>query len=345
MKFVDLKSEYEAFSWCIKPRWDYILRTGKFLFGNELVELETCFPETVGKKYGVVVGSGTDALMLVLKYIYKEGMPIILPNFGAYPTATVCRHFTDKLYYIDVDASMTIDVNKLPDVKNGIIVPVHLFGNNCQMKKIMQYAISNNHIVVEDCAQSTGSGSGQFGNYSIFSFYPTKPLAAMGDGGIICTNNLEARDWFKKARMYGVEEGVLGYNSRMNEFQAAVVNCKMSHFKCLNDRRIEIVNKYKEIVSGYKVNSKSVYHQFTVRFKNREKIIEKLISTSIPYMIHYSKHVNELPILKGSIPSEVNYRVNDTILSLPIHPYLKETEIEQVMEFLYENRKEEIKNF
>jgi len=267
-------------------------------------------------------------------------MPIILPNFGAYPTATVCRHITDRLYYVDVDSSMTMDVNKLPDVKNGIIVPVHLFGNNCQMDKIISYAKSNNHIVIEDCAQSTGSGSGIHGDYSIFSFYPTKPLASMGDGGMICSDN--SLDYFRKARVYGVEDNILGFNSRMDEWQAAVVNCKMDFLDMLNAKRIRIAERYKEAVSGYTVNSTSVYHQFTIRFKNRAEVIKKLDSASIPYMIHYSKHVNEMLVLSGAVPSKVGYRVDDTILSLPVHPYLTDLEIEQIEDFLYENREEEI---
>lgn len=337
MKFTDLSAEYNLFRDAIETRWSRIKRAGHYLFGDEVVELEHTFPKFIGKKYGVVVGSGTDALLLTLQYVYKKGMPIILPNFGAYPTAIACRHITDNLIYVDVDASMTI--TKLPDVQNGIIVPVHLFGNNCQMKEIMEYAKANNHIVIEDCAQSTGSGSGRYGDYSIFSFYPTKPLASMGDGGMICSD--ENIDYFRKARMYGVDDGILGINSRMDEFQAAVVNAKLPYIEWLNQQRIEIAERYKKIVSGIKVNSNSVYHQFVVRFRNRDKVIGKL--GRIPYMVHYKKHVNEIPVLAGRHTSEVMYRVNNTILSLPVHGYLVESEIEQIEEFLHANKEAEIR--
>ena len=343
MEFVDLRAEYIAFSQCIEKRWKRIKQSGRYLFGDQILELEKRFPKVIGKSYGIAVGSATDALMLTLLHVYKKGMSIIVPNFGAYPTATVCRHITDRLYYVDVDSSMTMDVDKLPDIKNGIIVPVHLFGNNCQMDKIMSYAKSNNHIVIEDCAQSTGSGSGIHGDYSIFSFYPTKPLASMGDGGIICSNN--SLDYFRKARVYGVEDDILGFNSRMDEFQAAVVNCKMDSLGMLNAKRIKTAMMYKEVVSGYTVNSTSVYHQFTIRFKNRDKIVKKLDSALIPYMIHYPRHVNEMSVLAGAIPSKVDYRVDDSILSVPIHPYLTDVEVKQIMEFLYGNRKEEITDF
>ena len=339
MKFADLTTEYNIFSAEIERRWFNIKKEGRYLFGAEIKELELSLPKIIGKKYGVAVKHGTDALFLTLKHIYQKGMPIILPNFGAYPTAFACRQITDNLIYVDVDASMTIDITKLPNIQNGIIVPVHLFGNNCQMKEIMEYAKINNHIVIEDCAQSTGSGSGQYGDYSIFSFYPTKPLSSMGDGGMICSNN--NLEYFKKARVYGIHDDILGLNSRMDEFQAAVVNCKINSFMKYNNRRIEIATRFKKIVNGIKINSNSIYHQFTLQVKNRKQIINKL--KSIPYMIHYEKHSSEIPVLKGKNKSTISYRISDKIISLPIHQHLKNSEVEQIEEFLYANRKEEIK--
>lgn len=332
MKFTDLAAEYSFYKDVIEERWTKIKDKAHYLFGDETKELENTFPKFIGKKYGVVVRNGTDALILALQKTYQKGMPIILPNFGAYPTAFACRTITDNLIYVDVDASMTIDVTKLPNIKNGIIVPVHLFGNNCNMKEITKYAKVNNHIIIEDCAQSAGSGSGKDGDYSIFSFYPTKPLASMGDGGIICSNN--DMEYFRSARIYGIHDNIMGLNSRMDEFQAAVVNCKIDSFMKHNQRRSEIAVRYKKIINGIKINSKSIYHQFTVLFHNRDQIIEKL--NDIPYMIHYGKHSNEIPILKGKHNSEISYRVNDKIISLPIHPFLLEDDIIKIERFLKE---------
>lgn len=139
MKFNDTAAEYNFFSKGIQRRFRDIYNSGIFLFGKETSTLERDFSRISGKKYNITVKNCTDAIMLVLKRVYKKGMPIILPNFGAYPTAVACKNFTDNIFYIDVDWSMTIDPNKLPeDVKNGIIIPVHLFGNNCDMNRIMQ---------------------------------------------------------------------------------------------------------------------------------------------------------------------------------------------------------------
>ena len=244
-----------------------------------------------------------------------------------------CRNFTDNIYYVDVDRSMTIDVNKLPLLKNGIVVQVHLFGNNGN-SDIINYVQDNNHTFIEDCAQSTGSGSGKVGNYSVFSFYPTKPLASMGDGGMICSDvNL---DEYKSLRFYGQKNNDIievGVNSRMDEIQSAILNVKMRRFQELNDKRIEIAHRYKKHVRGIKEWSKSIYHQFVVLYNRREEIIKELKSRDIPFMVHYERHVSEIKVLEGKY-NKVDYRVNDKIISLPVHPFLKENEIQKIEEFL-----------
>ena len=268
MKFLDLSKEYEYYKDDIVNSLNNIGNKGWFLFGNETSKLEENFTKLTSKKYAISVKNCTDAIMLVLKRVYKNGMTIILPNFGAYPTAVACKNITDKLYYIDVDYSMTINPKKLPEnIKNGIIIPVHLFGNNCDMEAINEYALKNNHIIIEDCAQSTGSGSGIYSQYSVFSFYPTKPLASMGDGGMICCNNIDDYEYFKKLRFYGQYNNnieFIGVNSRMDEIQSSILNIKFNQFYKFNDIRIKIANRYKKIVKGIKINSYSVYHQFVI---------------------------------------------------------------------------------
>jgi dTDP-4-amino-4,6-dideoxygalactose transaminase len=239
---------------------------------------------------------------------------------------------------------MTIDPEKLPNIKNGIVIPVHLFGNNCQIEKIKDYCQQNNHILIEDCAQSTGSGSGSDGDYSVFSFYPTKPLGSMGDGGMICLNDKDESEFFKKFRFYGQDKGrveFVGINSRIDEFQASVVLAKMHSYQKLNDKRIEIATRYKKIIKGYKVNSKSVYHIFAVLFNDRTKVIDLMNQLQIPHMIHYPHHVSELPVLQGKNKCDVGFRVSDKIVSIPCHPFLSETDIQKVEEFLFSVKEQE----
>ena len=341
MKFVDLQKEYAYFRDPIDQKVQEVLSSGYYLLGTELTNLEKDFASLIGVRNSIGVKNCTDAIMLTLKAVWKPGMPIILPNFGAYPTAVASRNITDKIYYVDVDRTLTIDASKLPAVRNGIVIVVHLFGNNCDMPAITEYCRANNHILIEDCAQSTGSGSGAQGDYSVFSFYPTKPLASMGDGGMICTN--QDSEIFKELRFYG-QSGAdirrLGINSRMDEFQAAIVNSKLNKFQALNERRREICGRYKRVVRGFDARDGCVFHQFVMLFNNREQVIQELNRSQIPFIIHYKHHVSEVPVLQGCF-NEVSYRVNDKCISLPCHPFMSEEEIQKVEEFLHMHRRYE----
>jgi len=343
VKFVDLEAEYAFYEKDISDNIQRVLSSGRYLLGTELERLEKNFSCVSGMKNNVGVKNCTDAIMLLLRYLHTPEMPIILPNFGAYPTAVACRNFTDNIYYVDVDRSMTIDTLKLPDIQNGIIIPVHLFGNNCNMEEIINYARENNHIVIEDCAQSAGSTSGATGDYSVFSFYPTKPIGAMGDGGMICSN-LDL-DIFKKLRFYGQHNSQIervGINSRMDEIQSSIVNTKLEKYKVLNDKRKRIGHRYLNIVDGIRWDSAAVFHQFVVLFDERAMILDNLSYNQIPYMIHYKYHVSEMPPLAGKV-NQVGYRVNNKCVSLPCFPFMKENEIEKVEDFLSKYKNYEFK--
>jgi dTDP-4-amino-4,6-dideoxygalactose transaminase len=336
MKFLDTTSEYIYFKNEINAITQKTALSGKYLLGDNTKSLESRFSLIVGNEYSnVAVKNCTDAITMIVKKIWHPNMPIILPNFGAYPTSVAVHAITKNVHYVDVDKTFTIDTNKLPDIKNGIIIPVHLFGNNCDMKKIMDYAKSNNHIVIEDCAQSTGSGTGNFGHYSVFSFYPTKPLASMGDGGMICTR-MGDEEYFRKFRFYGQlgrNMEFVGVNSRIDEFQAGIVLSKLSKFHELNEKRKEIACRYSEFVAGIKPRGNCVYHQFPLLLKNRKKVINLMKNLEIPYIIHYEKHVTDFTFL-NCLNYKTNFRVSDKVLSIPVHPFLKENEIHKICEFL-----------
>jgi dTDP-4-amino-4,6-dideoxygalactose transaminase len=337
MKFVDLNSEYEFFKTDIENNRKDVLNSGWYLLGPQLEKLETDFAKVIGVNNAVGVKNCTDAITMIVS-IFPKDVPVIIPNFGAYPTAIAVARHTSNIYYINVDNTLTMDPRELPkDVKNGIIIPVHLFGNNCDMDAILKYAKDNSHTVIEDCAQSTGSGSGTKGDYSVFSFYPTKPLSSMGDGGMICSNkDLEI---FKKMRFYGQNNGTIefvGINSRMDEFQASIVNVKLNKFQELNDIRISIANRYKKIVKGVKERGRCVYHQFVMLVNDRNKVIEILQNNKIPYMIHYPKHISTMVHTSRLDSPEVENIVNDKVISLPCHPFLLESDINKIEEVLWE---------
>lgn len=344
MKFIDTVAEYDFFRKEINSVINKTIKTGRYLLGENTASLEDNFKLITNTENNIAVKNCTDAISIVLKKVYKKNMPVILPNFGAYPTSVAVHSITNNVHYVDVDNTFTIDINKLPNIKNGIIIPVHLFGNNCNMKAIMEYAKTNNHIVIEDCAQSTGSGSGINGDYSVFSFYPTKPLASMADGGMITTRR-EDKEFFKKFRFYGQlgrSMEFVGVNSRIDEFQAGIVNEKLKKFRILNQKRQKIAKKYKEHIQGIKTNGHCIYHQFPILFKDRDKIIKILKKRKIPHIIHYENHVTDFSFLNNNNYKTTN-RINDKIISIPIHPFLKETEIEIICKFLKDVEIYEIK--
>jgi len=337
--FNDLKTENDFFADKINARFSNVLKSGTALLGKQTMEMEERLAKLVGKKYCIAVKNGTDALIIALKCVLTQrpNAKVILPNFGAYPTAIAVKNCTDNIHFVDVDASLTIDVTKLPeDVRNGVIIPVHLFGNNCNMKQIRRYAEQNDHIIIEDCAQSLGSGSGQHGEISCFSFYPTKPLGTIGDGGAICTDSEEAFRIMSSIRFYGMDEYKIthaGINSRMGELECAVVNAKMYKFQEFSQKRMVIASRYKSIVDGIRVNSNCIFHQFTVLFNEREKVILALQLAKIPFMIHYTEHISNMPVF-SYLDHKVGFQVSDKIISLPCHPFMQEHQIEQVEEFL-----------
>jgi UDP-2-acetamido-2-deoxy-ribo-hexuluronate aminotransferase len=158
----------------------------------------------------------------------------------------------------------------------------------------------------------------------------------MGDGGMICCDDENDAKWFKKMRFYG-QDGTeitgVGVNSRMDEFQCAVVNAKMETFMEMTKARVAIAEEYKKFVRGIKANGNCIYHQFVVMFDRRNRVIEDLEESKISYMIHYPMHVSEMVALSG-IKNYVGFIVNDKILSLPCHAFMSQEDIDSVVSFL-----------
>lgn len=348
MKFNDLAAEHALFKPYIDKEWASIAQSGHYLLGQQTTRLENNFVKLTGMRHAIAVKNATDAISLILQTVWRTGMKVIIPNFGAYPTAIAAARIagTDNIHFVDVDKTFCIDVNKLPDIKNGIIIPVNLFGNNARLEEISKYARLNNHIVITDCAQSTGStfsiqhDEKALDDFKVFSFYPTKPLASMGDGGMICANNPEWAEKIRELRFYGNKQGVImevGINSRMDEWQAAVVNAKMDNpttFFDLVTIRNKIANRYKEIIEGMPEHYFCAWHQFPVLFNDRGNIVAQLILRQIPCMVHYPFHVSDHPVFNLNKTDKVGFRVSNKIISLPVHAFMKEEEIEQVEHFL-----------
>ena len=230
-----------------------VLDSGKFVMGNEVNMFETEFSTYIGTRYGIGVNSGTDALKIALKaFGVGIGDEVITATNTATPTVSAIRETGATPVLVDSDEYHLIDVKKIESAitsKTKALIPVHLYGQSADMVTIMRIANKHNLKVIEDCAQSTGATigkkkSGTFGHASCFSFFPTKNLGALGDGGIILTNDKDIADICKRLRRYGMDATyyahIEGYNSRLQEFQAAILRIKLSRLNSYNKRRQEI---------------------------------------------------------------------------------------------------------
>jgi dTDP-4-amino-4,6-dideoxygalactose transaminase len=339
MKFNDLKLEYNLAKQEFDVACQNVLSSGWYLLGPNLELFENKMAIEANQKYAVGVKNATDAISLTLKEVYRPKMPVIIPNFGAYPTAVATHNVVNKedIYYVDVDRTTTMDNKKMPNLKNGIVIFVALFGNAGNIKYIKDYCIKNNHILILDSAQAFGTHIEHYADYTIYSFYPTKPLNAFGDGGMIVSNKPLSR--LIARRFYGMINGRVEYkggvNSRLDELQSAMLKIKLKLFPKLLEMRKKVCKEYLslQLPSFIKWVGNPVYHQFVLLCKDREKFINKLKENKIPYMIHYPYHItNFIPLRANN--NKVGYKIDDKIISIPCHPFLDNKDINLIKNVL-----------
>jgi dTDP-4-amino-4,6-dideoxygalactose transaminase len=251
---------------------------------------------------------------------------------------------------------MTIDPNSVETLvskRTRAIIAVHLYGFPCDLDKLQQICKNRDIFLVEDCAQAHGAEYrgkkvGTIGEIGCFSFYPTKNLGAIGDGGAIVTSNLELSEKCMALRQYGWDSSrvsnINGTVSRLDEIQAAILRVKLIRLEQNNSRRIEIAGKYRAFLDLDSVilppepqQGKHVYHHFVIRVSNRNYMIGELKKGSIFPGIHYPKPVHMHPAFReftqnSSISLKYTEEISNTILSLPMYPELTETEIHRVIE-------------
>lgn len=360
-----------------EERTKRIIESGIFLNGPERDELEGRFRDITRKQRAISTKNCTDAITLLVGLLWKPGMKVILPNFGAYPTAFAVAHITgpNAIHFVDVDDSLLLDPGKLPkNIRNGIIIPVNLFGMEVH-PAVLRYAKKNGHQLILDCAQSYHARNGIRTNperetdiHYVFSFYPTKNMGSYGDGGMICTDDLHVASKIYDFKFYGYRSEyhrLTGMNSRMDEWQCAAVNAKLEnlreHVRCI-DYLYHITNIYASASMTFNecanklsngmleqfayartgIEHGSQRHQYPILFRNkkqRDMAIEILDRRKIPYMIHYEHHVSELPAFKTNKTRKPGFRVNDKVLSLPFHVHLSAIDIDRVCKALKEIRK------
>lgn len=369
VSFIDLKTQYQEIKGELNKALNRTFNRGDFILGKEVRLFEEEFARYCGAKFAVGVNSGTDALFLgLLSLGVGKGDEVIVPAFTFIATALAVSFVGARVVFVDIDQdTYNIDVEKTERAitkKTKVILAVHLFGQPADMKSILNIAKKYNLKVIEDCAQSHGAEYklkikneelkikkvGSFGDIGCFSFYPTKNLGAFGDGGMVVTDNEDVYKKLLMLRDYGrqskYEHIILGYNSRLDTIQAAILRIKLRYLNRWNAMRRKnakiYTNKLKDIegviVPQEVDHARHVYHIYAIRVKNRDAIIKELIKKGIGALIHYpiplhlQKVYKNLGYKREDFP--VSEKIAKEVISLPIYPHLRETQIQIVVKEL-----------
>ena len=335
----------------------------QFILGKDLIEFETEYAAFNKTAYCIGTANGLDSLHLSLKSIGIQKGDEVLVSAHTYVATFLAIIFCGATPIpIDADQNtMNIDVNKIESFitsKTKAIIPVHLYGQPCNMESIMQIANKKNLFVIEDNAQSQGATfngqlTGTFGIANATSFYPGKNIGALGDGGAITTNDKTINERLRKLRNYGSSEKyiheIIGYNSRLDSIQASILKIKLKYLNKWNQERASIAAKYHSYLSkvdGIELpiiheKANSVYHQFVIRNSDRDNLkleLEKLgVQTLIHYPIpvHLQQAFNFLNYTTGDFP--ITEKISKECLSLPIYPGLRDNQIEYISEAIIKN--------
>ena len=362
IKFWSYEREYKKYKKSILNNIDKTINKGNVFFGEQIKQFEKNFIKKYKAKYGIAVGSGTDALLISLKTLnLKPGDEVITAANTAIPTISAIINAGGKPKLVDIGEDYLIDVKKIEKAitkKTKAIIPVHLYGQMCDMDTIQKIVKKNKIIIIEDCAQSQGAKfknkfAGTYGKFGCFSFYPTKILGGYGDGGFILTNDFKSFKQIKRIRFYGIEtiektkfknkyySNENGVNSRLDEIQSSILNFKLKKIDTFIQKRKQIAKDYIFNLSSTSLklplannNNDHVYHLFTV-YHPKGNIIKKKLNklkiqtrTIYPYPIHkmkaYSKIIRDKKNLKNS------EKKSRGIFCLPLYPDLKKQEINKV---------------
>ncbi len=374
--FVDFLRHHRPIHQELDRAYSSVLNDGVFVLGERVRRFETAFAGYIGSQYAIGLASGTDALSLALLALGIRAGDVVVVPANAYPTAFGVTAIGAVPRLVDIDPeTYTMDPEKLSTVitkKTKAIIPVHLYGQPADMEKIMAIAQREGVPVIEDCAQATGSQVavsqvprllkekmiwkkvGTLGDIGCFSFYPTKNLGCLGDGGMVVTNNEDVAQRIQRLRMYGESSRYnsieLGRNSRLDELQAAFLLVKLKHLDRWNRRRREIAGKYDIGIKQQAASSKNLatdyllpatasyarhtYHLYVIRSKQRDQLKRYLEEQGVGTGIHYPTPIHLVPSMKylgytkGDFPE--SERACRKILSIPMYPELTDEEVQRV---------------
>ncbi|PSL44176.1 dTDP-4-amino-4,6-dideoxygalactose transaminase [Chitinophaga niastensis] len=355
--YENLKTLNHPFEEQLKNKFALFLDKGWYILGAEVALFEREFADYHQEKYVVGVANGLDALILSLQCCgFKRGDEVIVPSNTYIATILSIIHCGLVPVLVEPDSSTyNIDPKAILQSlteKTVAIMVVHLYGQCCEMDPIMEIAVHHQLKVIEDCAQAHGAKyknklAGTFGDFGAFSFYPTKNLGALGDAGaIICKSETDYLK-LKQLRNYGSEKkyhnGVIGYNSRLDELQASFLRIKLPHLDEINRHKRKLASVYNAYLNDSFIKPRedtdfySVYHIYNILHPERDKLKHYLLENNIVTEIHYPVAPQDQPALKGYLTGydyPISAKIHQRTLSLPCSFIHTEDEIFHVIEIL-----------
>ncbi|ENM3842725.1 TPA: DegT/DnrJ/EryC1/StrS family aminotransferase [Vibrio cholerae] len=353
MQFIDLGAQQARIKDKIDLGIQNVLSHGQYILGPEVDELEKKLTEYTGAKHCITVANGTDALQIAQMALgIGPGDEVITPGFTYIATAETVALLGAKPVYVDVcPKTYNLDPSKLEAAitsKTKAIIPVSLYGQCADFDAINAIAEKYNIPVIEDSAQSFGASykgrkSCNLTTIACTSFFPTKPLGCYGDGGAIFTNDDELALIMRQIARHGQDRRYhhirVGVNSRLDTLQAAILLPKLELLQEEIALRNKVANRYSEKLRTYGIKAvphiedynECAWAQYTIRVKDREKVQLKLQSAGIPTAVHYPIPLNKQPAVEdSSVFLPVGDEIAKEVLSLPMHPYLTDNEINQI---------------
>jgi len=354
--FGDLARQTAALRDELDAAGDRVLTSGRYLFGEELERFEASFAEWCGARHGVGVANGTDAITIALQAVgVGPGDEVVTAANTCVPTVVGIENAGAVPVLVDAEpATRTLDpalVEAAITPRTKALLPVHLYGQCADVETLAGICARHGIALVEDCAQAHGAEiggrrAGSLGDAAAFSFYPTKNLGALGDGGAVVTSDPEVAERARLLRNYGerdrFEHVLRGRNSRLDALQAAFLAAKLPHLDAWNERRRAIAACYTEALEGTAVTTPRdapgrhhVYHLYVVETSDRERFRAELARLGVETAVHYPRPIHLQPAYRAlgegrSLP--VSERLAASVVSLPLYPELADDEVELVAE-------------
>ena len=354
---VDLVAQYRSIQPEIDAAIQRVLISGRFILGDEVSALEGEIATYLGVKHGVGVASGTDALILALRALeIGPGDEVILPAYTFFATAGAVLNVGATPILVDIDhQTYCLDVEQVlarisPATK--AIIPVHLYGHSADLTPLLEIAQQHGIKIIEDNAQAFGGSyngrkTGSFGDMACLSFFPSKNLGGYGDGGMVVTDDEALANRVRMLRTHGWQQKyypeILGYNSRLDTLQAAILRVKLGYVDRWNSRRRQLAEEYNQTLSGYSdltlpyqaPGVQHVYHLYVIRFPARDRLQQRLkesgIASSVyyPQPLHLSDPCQGLGYQPGDFPNAEG--ASRETLAIPLYPEMTQEQVNRVM--------------